>query len=135
MEMRKEGRIGSATSMSFVLLPLLAVLLGACAKKAGRGAMRPRYYPTWRKATDIVLDYPIPGHMGPPPNPAEINTSRLLGHFRSPSKGSSIRALTENLHRVIVKEVYATPKPAPGKGPVQLTIMVKAPKDPRSTGG
>jgi len=36
---------------------------------------------------------------------------------------------------IIVKEVYQTPKPAPGEQPVQLTIMVKAPNDPHSQGG
>jgi hypothetical protein len=34
-----------------------------------------------------------------------------------------------------VKEVYQTSKPAEGELPIQLTIMVKAPKDPRSQGG
>ena len=36
---------------------------------------------------------------------------------------------------IIVKEVYSTPKPAADELPIQLTIMVKAPKDPRSQGG
>ena len=36
---------------------------------------------------------------------------------------------------VIVKEVYQIPKPAAGELPIQLTIMVKAPKDPHSQGG
>jgi hypothetical protein len=36
---------------------------------------------------------------------------------------------------VIVKEVYETPKPVAGETPIQLTIMVKAPKDPHAQGG
>jgi hypothetical protein len=36
---------------------------------------------------------------------------------------------------VIVKKVYKTPKPAAGEKPIQLTIMVKTPKDPHAQGG
>ena len=88
-------------------------------------------YPTWRKTTDIVLDYPIPGHM----DRLRIPRMNAIGFSVVPTRveGKFHWDFPENT--VIVKEVYATPKPAPGEGPVQLTIMVKAPEDPRSQGG
>lgn len=115
---------------SIAVLAFVAIIFGACARKAEKIYATPDY-PTWRKTTDIVLDYPIPGHM----DRLRIPRMNAIGFSVVPTLvGGKLRwDFPENT--VIVKEVYAKPKPAPGEGPVQLTIMVKAPKDPRSQGG
>lgn len=110
-----------------------AALTVLCAGCAARPAppYAPPDYPTWQRTTNVVLDYPIPGHQD---------------RFRVPrmnATGFSVQPIVENGKRrwdfpvgtVIVKEVYANTKPAPGETPIQLTIMVKAPKDPHAQGG
>jgi len=118
----------------FPIAPL--ALLFVCGLLAGCGAAKAPVYATpdyhsWKRTTDIVLDYPIPGHQD---------------RFRIPRMndiGFTVRPVVEGGKRrwdfpegtIIVKEVYQTINPAPGEQPVQLTIMVKAPRDPHSQGG
>lgn len=128
----KRMRLGSSPggASRIALLVLSAILLGACAKKAERVYATPDY-PTWKKTTETVLDYPIPGHM----DRLRVPRMNAIGFSVVPTRvgGKFHWDFPENT--VIVKEVFATPKPAPGEGPIQLTIMVKAPEDPRSQGG
>jgi hypothetical protein len=121
----------SALALSHaIVLALLAVLLGACAKKVDT-VYATSDFRLWRKTTETVLDYPIPGHM----DRLRIPRMNATGFSVVPTRvdGKLHWDFPENT--VIVKEVYATPKPTPGEGAIQLTIMVKAPKDPRSQGG
>jgi hypothetical protein len=88
-------------------------------------------YHSWRRTTDVVLDYPIPGHQ----DRFRIPRMNGIGFSARPTPdGGKLRWDFPN-GTVIVKEVYATTRPAPGERPIQLTIMVKAPKDVHSQGG
>jgi hypothetical protein len=88
-------------------------------------------YPTWRRTTDVVLDYPIPGHQ----DRLRIPRMNAIGFSAKPTLDGSKMRWDFPPGTVIVKEVYAEEKPAAGEAPMQLTIMAKAPKDPRSQGG
>jgi len=114
---------------AFCLLSTLTLVV-ACTPKRATVYATPDYH-SWEKTTNVVLDYPIPGHQD---------------RFRVPRMnhiGFTVRPTVENGKNrwdfpegtVIVKEVYATPRPAAGEQPIQLTIMVKAPRDPHSQGG
>ncbi len=115
---------------TLLFLLLIVSLLGSCVKKEERIYATPDY-PTWKKTTDIVLDYPIPGHM----DRFRIPRMNAIGFSAVPTldRGKLHWDFPEGT--VIVKEVYPSSKPTPGERPVQLTIMVKAPDDPRSQGG
>ena len=114
------------------LLPVLALaaLLTACAPRKATVYATPDYH-SWRRTTDIVLDYPIPGHQ----DRFRIPRMNATGFTASPVMDNGRYRWNFPEGTVIVKEVYATSRPGPGEAPVQLTIMVKAPKDPRSQGG
>ena len=88
-------------------------------------------YHSWKRTTDVVLDYPIPGHQ----NRFRIPRMNDVGFTAKPTMDNGKRRWDFPAGTVIVKEVYQTTKPAPGEQPIQLTIMVKAPKDPHSQGG
>ncbi len=112
-------------------LALLAAALGASC----RGRTRPAYltpdYGSWRKTTELLLDYPVPGHM----DRLRVPRMNELGWSARPrEEGGKLRwDFPEG--SVIVKEVYASRNPAPGEAPAELTIMVKAPRDPAAQGG
>ena len=88
-------------------------------------------YPTWQRTTNVVLDYPIPGHQ----DRFRIPRMNALGFTAQPTIENGKRRWDFPEGTVIVKEVFATTAPAVGEKPIQLTIMVKAPKDPHSQGG
>ena len=113
-------------------LPLLAVfgILVSCAAEKPPVYATPVYH-SWKRTTDVVLDYPIPGHQ----NRFRIPRMNDVGFTVKPTIDNSKRLWNFPVGTIIVKEVYQTPKPAPGEQPIQLTIMVKAPKDPHSQGG
>jgi hypothetical protein len=108
----------------------LALALAAGCAKAPETYVPPDYA-SWRKTTDKVLDYPIPGHMD------RLRVPRMndIGFSSKPtSVGGKLRwDFPEDT--VIVKEVYAKPHPAPDEKPIQLTIMVKDPKEEGALGG
>ena len=80
---------------------------------------------------NVVLDYPIPGHQ----DRFRIPRMNAVGFTVTPTVDGGKRHWDFPDGTVIVKEVYKTPKPAAGETPIQLTIMVKAPKDPHAQGG
>jgi len=88
-------------------------------------------YHSWQRTTNVVLDYPIPGHQ----NRFRIPRMNAIGFSAQPTMANGKRTWNFPEGTVIVKEVYATTKPALGEKPIQLTIMVKASKDPHSQGG
>ena len=88
-------------------------------------------YPSWRRTTDLVLDYPIPGHQ----DRLRIPRMNDIGFTVKPTTVAGKRRWDFPEGSVIVKEVYRTPTPARGEPPIQLTIMVKAPKHPDAQGG
>lgn len=116
--------------LALLLAAGVAGLAAGCAARKEPVYATPDYH-SWKRTTDVILDYPIPGHQD---------------RFRIPrmnATGFSVKPVLENGKRrwdfpegtVIVKEVYASMHPAAGELPVQLTIMVKEPKDPDSQGG
>ncbi len=117
-------------------LSALVLLLGACGLMVGCTAGKQPIYATpdyhaWRRTTDVVLDYPIPGHQ----DRFRIPRMNNVGFTAKPTNDGGKLRWDFPPGTVIVKEVYQTPKPAAGELPIQLTIMVKAPKDPHSQGG
>lgn len=107
----------------------VSALLGTCAKPEETFATPE--YTHWAKTTNVVLDYPIPGHE----NRFRIPRMNALGFSAVPKQSGGKLAWDFPEGTVIVKEVYANTKPAPGEKPIQLTIMAKRPRDPRSRGG
>ncbi len=104
-------------------------LFGGCAKPEETYA--PPEYTSWAKTTQVVLDYPIPGHE----NRFRLPRMNALGFTAVPKQSGGKLVWDFPAGTVIVKEVYANTKPAPAEKPIQLTIMVKRPQDPRSRGG
>ncbi len=108
----------------------LLLALAGCSRPAVE-TYAPPDYPTWAKTTSIVLDYPIPGHE----NRLRLPRMNALGFTAKPARTGGRLVWDFPEDTVIVKEVYAKAKPAPGDKPIQLTIMAKDPKDPRAQGG
>jgi hypothetical protein len=115
-----------------MLAPIAAsiALLCACAR-APEEVYVPADYASWAKTTGIVLNYPIPGHE----DRLRVPRMNAKGFSAKPSlEGGKLRwDFPEDT--VIVKEVFPSARPSPGEGPIQLTIMVKDPKDKRAQGG
>jgi len=125
-----------SSSHSAALLAASLSLLAAFASLVGCGAEKlPVYatpdYRSWRRTTDVILDYPIPGHQ----DRFRIPRMNDIGFTVKPTVDNGRRRWDFPVGTTIVKEVYRTPKTAPGEQPIQLTIMVKAPKNPHSQGG
>ena len=111
-------------------LAAMTVLAGCTSPKKAAAYSTPDYL-SWARTTDIVLNYPIPGHQ----DRLRIPRMNAVGFSTQPSVDSGKRRWDFPAGTVIVKEVYAAPKPTAAEKPIQLTIMVKAPKDPHSQGG
>ncbi|HET7839032.1 MAG TPA: cytochrome P460 family protein, partial [Rectinemataceae bacterium] len=113
-----------------VLAACLSAGLLGCAKQAEAPFAGPEYL-SWRRTVALTLDYPVPGHQ------AGLRIPRMnsLGFLAEPVKQGDRLRWSFPEGTVIVKEIYATAHPAAGEGPVELTIMVKRPSDPRSRGG
>jgi hypothetical protein len=112
-----------------ILLAVAAMLAGCSPGKSTVYATTD--YHSWARTTDVVLDYPIPGHQ----DRFRIPRMNAVGFTAKPAMENGKLRWNFPSGTVIVKEVYQTTKPAPGELPVQLTIMVKAPRDPHSQGG
>jgi hypothetical protein len=119
-----------ARPMAPILALLILVSLSSCAAKKAE-IYAPADYTTWKRTTDAVLDYPIPGHE----NRLRIPRMNPLGWTAVPAVVDGKARWDFPEDSVIVKEIYASAKPAPGEAPIQLTIMAKDPKDPRAQGG
>ena len=107
-----------------------ALMLASCAARKAPVYATEDYH-SWQRTTNVVLDYPIPGHQ----DRFRIPRMNAIGFTAQPTIENGKRRWDFPEGTVIVKEVYATTKPAPGEKPIQLTIMVKAQKDPHSQGG
>jgi hypothetical protein len=88
-------------------------------------------YHGWQRTTNVVLNYPIPGHQ----DRFRIPRMNAIGFTAKPTTENGKHRWDFPEGTVIVKEVYATTTPAAGEKPIQLTIMVKATRDPHSQGG
>jgi hypothetical protein len=115
----------------FFMLGLASVLLlSSCARRP-----EPSYasadYPGWARTTQVVLDYPIPGHE----NRLRIPRMNPIGFTALPRRSGGRLVWSFPEGTVIVKEVYASARPSPGEAPIQLTIMAKQSADKRAQGG
>jgi hypothetical protein len=109
---------------------VLALLPSACRKE------EPSYVPSdflsWRRTTEVPLDYPIPGHM----DTLRVPRMNAVGWTAAPVPGGDGKNRWDFPEgTVIVKEVYSSRNPAPGEGPSMLTVMAKQPRDSRALGG
>lgn len=110
--------------------PLAAalILLSACAPSVPKSYI-PDDWPSWRKTTNVALDYPIPGHE----DRYRVIRINDTGWEYAAGAAGGRREFPEGT--IVVKEIYSSGKPASGEKPVTLTTMVKAPKDPSARGG
>jgi len=114
----------------------LGVVIGGLAALTGCGdrepkSMVPEEYRAWESTTEVELDYPIPGH--------EQNLRRTYINERGTEVETEARAgrvyWSYPEGTVIIKDNYPSLDPAPGETPMNQTVMVKRPDDPRSRGG
>jgi hypothetical protein len=110
-------------------LAVLVLVLAGCGKK--EEVYAPPEYRSWARTTDVVLDYPIPGHE----DHLRIPRMNARGFEARPKLVDGKPSWNFPEGTVIVKEVYASSKPAPGEEPIQLTIMVKEASDKESQAG
>lgn len=113
------------------LVPILMVALALAACGRGEEVYAPPDYRTWARTTETVLDYPIPGHE----DHLRIPRMNPKGFEARPRSVGGRMSWVFPEDTLIVKEVFASAHPGPGEEPVQLTIMAKDPKDPRSQAG
>jgi hypothetical protein len=114
-----------------LLMSILALgFLISCGEEE-KAELVPSSYEDWRTTTEEELDYPIPGHMN---NYREIYiNSAGLDYTVEEREGRTHYFFPTGT--VIIKEIYDGFDPSEGEPPVQLTVMVKKPEDPRSRGG
>jgi hypothetical protein len=117
-------------SQSLFVVLLLGILAFAACRKPEEKLLVPApvEYRTWKEATEIELNYPVPGH---------------LDHFRRiyiNGIGEKVQITERNSRRfydypegtIIVKEIYqGLAQPEDGEEPIALTIMIKNSQDPR----
>lgn len=111
-----------------VLLISAAMALASCGSKALPAPTIPPGYALWPRSVDRVLNYPVPAHG----SGARIIYMDPASHAAALGRDGS--RLELGVGAMVVKEVYASPEPAPGDKPALLTAMVKAPDDPRAQG-
>ena len=112
-----------------VTLVSLTLALGL---SAGAAPLIPGDYRAWEKTTNVVLNYPIPGH---------------LDHYRIPyinriGMGVKIETKAGRVNytypkgTIIVKEAYkGLAAPKPGEEPVLIYAMIKNPENQKARGG
>jgi hypothetical protein len=108
-----------------------AILLSACAPRRAAPLIVPADYASWKSTTDVVLNYPIPGHgigrRAIHMNPTGFEVEPVL------KDGKEYRDFP--VGTIIAKEVWNSPNPTAAEKAVSVTCMVKAPDDPRSRAG
>ena len=126
------GFARARAALRAAVLPLVsaAVFLWGCTAEKQVVYATPDYR-SWKRTTDVVLDYPIPGHQ----DSFRVPRMNGVGFGAKPTVVNGKRRWDFPTGTIIVKEVYRSMKPAQGEQPIQLTIMVKAPGDVHSQGG
>jgi hypothetical protein len=112
-----------------IALVALALMGSSCAKQV-RQTLIPPDYASWKKTTNVVLDYPIPGHED------RFRVIYIDERGAGVTRRSSGNGRVEfPAGTVIAKEIYGVSKPGSADEPVMLTAMVKAPDDPQASAG
>jgi hypothetical protein len=112
----------------FVLASALFVV--ASCTKPPRAALIPDDYASWKKTTETVLNYPIPGHED---RFRVIHINDVGLGFSRASDGSGRVDFPDGT--VIAKEIFAVANPGPADKPVMITGMVKASSDTDARSG
>jgi len=112
------------------LLCFVGALVASCAP-APAPSLLPPDWGNWEKTTDLVLNYPIPGHE----DRLRVPRMNQVGFDYLARRGRGAGTWDYPAGTVIAKAVYASKAPAKGEGPVQVTAMIKAPSDARARGG
>lgn len=110
---------------------LFSTLLMACTPRPQTRAWVPDDYASWRRTTEIRLDYPIPGHED---NFRIIYMNKIGSGFSRTGLDREERIEFPE-GTIIAKEVYAGSSPAPGAKPMMITAMIKEPDNPDAIGG
>ncbi|MEI6873914.1 MAG: cytochrome P460 family protein [Spirochaetota bacterium] len=116
--------------MLAIVLAATSLLLVSCPRPDARGLLPPDWR-SWRKTTELVLNYPIPGHED------RLRVPRMndTGFSSVPNSSASPGTWDFPPGTIIAKEVYASKAPAADETPIIATAMIKAPGDPRAKGG
>ena len=117
------------TSFAVCLTLTLSSLTFSCAKPP-QPPLIPSDYSLWKTTTDIVLDYPIPGHEDRF-RVIHIN-DKGLGFTRD---GGTPERITFPEGTIIAKDIFAEKSPGPSDVPVMVTAMVKSGSNPQARGG
>ena len=81
----------------------------------------PESYGDWKQTTEIVLDYPVPGHQ---------SNLRII-YINSIGEGVKVEEKDRRVYHdypegtIIIKEIYPTREPQPDEVPQMLLLMVK----------
>ncbi len=107
--------------MSRLFPPLLLFILLLSCRKEETTSYVPEGYRGWKQTTNVVLDYPIPGH--------ENHWRRIYinstgeGVTSETREGRGYDAYPEGT--IIVKEIYPGQEPKENDTPVGLAVMIK----------
>lgn len=113
-----------------VLIIISFILFSGCSSENTKQLL-PEEYLSWKKTTNIELNYPIPGH--------EENYRRIF--INNTGENPEISTINNRTYynypegTVIIKEIYQGKDTPVNESPVALTAMVKAENDPRARGG
>jgi len=112
-----------------LVVAMAASSIASCARPA-RNVLIPDGYGVWKKTTDVVLDYPIPGHED---RFRVIRMNELGFGFSKTSDGSG--KIDFPAGTIIAKEIFPVANPGPADKPVIITAMIKSPSDPDARSG
>ena len=114
----------------FILLTLIIFYISACAEQKTE-ALIPNDYSSWKRTTEIELDYPIPGHM----DNYRIPYINEIGENISITEqgGRVIHDYPEGT--IIIKEIYSGLVYNEGDEPTALTVMIKNPTSSSARAG
>jgi hypothetical protein len=115
---------------NIVLISLLITFFCCCAPEAKKYLI-PENYASWKRTTNVELNYPIPGHLehyrkiyiNEIGEKVEVTVVDGKKHYNYPTG------------TIIVKEVYPALEYKEGDKPGMLTIMIKDPSHPQARGG
>jgi hypothetical protein len=113
-----------------LLLLLAAASLTDCRKEEAAPQL-PNNYAGWKRTTDLILDYPVPGH--------ESRGRRIF--INSMGTKVTVRSEAGRISwdypkgSIVIKEIFPSLDIRDGERPIMLTAMIKDPDHPQARGG